>query len=102
MTALACESRSSFYFEINNIMYKLVKQQAILRHTSYSVIFYLRQNKLITKFCQEIRNAEKTIDSPKFNLNAFDWNKSIYGYEFWSNHKHCYKIWKRKYSQIEN
>ena len=41
-TTLACESRSSFYFEINNIMYKLIKQQSILRHTSNSVIFYLR------------------------------------------------------------
>ena len=81
---------------------KRVNDNSLKPCTTYSVIFYLRQNKLITKFCQEIRNAEKTINSPKFNLNAFDWNKSIYGYEFWSNHKHCYKIWKRKYNQIEN
>lgn len=76
-------------------MNKLVRQHSILRHTTVPVVFYLRKTRNITRFCKEIRNAEKTTDSPKFNLNSFDWNNSIYGFEFWSNLKHSYKIWKK-------
>lgn len=83
-------------------MNKIRRNCVIFRHTKTPLKFYLRKTKNITKFCQEIRNAEKTLCDIPFDLYSFDWNKSIYGYEFWSNYKHCYKIWKRKYNQIKN
>ena len=77
-------------------MNKVRRNCVILRHTKDALKFYLRKTKNITKFCQEIRNAEKTLYDIPFTLYSFDWNKSIYGKEYWSNLNFCFKIWKKK------